>query len=141
MICNRQMSGQGLKQAGGNSGDHGLLQQQSIIRLLIRWHGYMCRYIISFSSRCYESLNDAMPMISEHANRERLDKLPTIGRGIIQWKKRSGLQVIGMKYVQNGAWLKCIIYSGRRQLTKGIDLEGRTFYTIMIGAKIKMAHC
>ncbi|MBH4863294.1 DUF2309 family protein, partial [Staphylococcus aureus] len=28
----------------------------------------------------YESLNDAMPMISEHANRERLDKLPTIGR-------------------------------------------------------------
>ena len=28
----------------------------------------------------YESLNDVMPMISEHANRERLDKLPTIGR-------------------------------------------------------------
>ncbi|MCD2506178.1 putative inorganic carbon transporter subunit DabA, partial [Staphylococcus aureus] len=28
----------------------------------------------------YESLNDAMSMISEHANRERLDKLRTIGR-------------------------------------------------------------
>lgn len=34
----------------------------------------------SIALDAYESLNDAMPMISEHANRERLDKLPTIGR-------------------------------------------------------------
>ena len=66
----------------------------------------------------YESLNDVMPMISEHANRERLDKLPTIGRVIIQWKKRSGLQVIGVRYVQNGAWLKCIIYNWTTPINK-----------------------
>ena len=43
MICNRPNVRQGLKQAGVVIPETTVLRQQNIIRLLIRWHGYMCQ--------------------------------------------------------------------------------------------------
>ncbi len=54
----------------------------------------------------YESLNDAMPMISEQANRERLDKLPTIGRVNHPVEEAQRFASDWSEVRPDGAWLK-----------------------------------
>ena len=80
MICNRLNVRQGLKQAG-------VIPETTVFAAAehhtstdtLAWV-YVPDTLSALALDAYESLNDAMPMISEHANRERLDKLPTIGR-------------------------------------------------------------
>ena len=81
MICNRPNVRQGLKQSGVYIPETTVfaVAEHHTSTDTLAWV-YVPDTLSSIALDAYESLNDAMPMISEHANRERLDKLPTIGR-------------------------------------------------------------
>ncbi len=67
----------------------------------------MCSTLSALALDAYESLNDAMPMISEQANSKRLDKLPTIGRVNHPVEEAQRFASDWSKeYVQNGAFSK-----------------------------------
>ncbi len=144
MICNRPNVRQGLKR-------HMYIPETTVFAAAehhtstdtLAWV-YVPDTYQALALDAYESLNDAMPMISEQELRiaNVRTKLPTIGRVNHPVEEARGLQVIGVRYVQEWGLAKNASFIiGRRQLTKGIDLKRRHFYTIMIGVKIKMAHC
>ncbi|HDL0589752.1 TPA: YbcC family protein [Staphylococcus aureus] len=129
MICNRPNVRQGLKQSGVYIPETTVFAaaEHHTSTDTLAWV-YVPDTLSSIVLDAYESLNDAMPMISEHANRERLDKLPTIGRvnHPVEEAQRFASDWSEVR-PEWGLAKNASFIIGRRQLTKGIDLEGRTF--------------
>ncbi|MDI1794113.1 Na-translocating system protein MpsB, partial [Staphylococcus aureus] len=129
MICNRPNVRQGLKQAGVYIPETTVFAaaEHHTSTDTLAWV-YVPDTLSALALDAYESLNDAMPMISEQANRERLDKLPTIGRvnHPVEEAQRFASDWSEVR-PEWGLAKNASFIIGRRQLTKGIDLEGRTF--------------
>ncbi|CDR22224.1 DUF2309 domain-containing protein [Staphylococcus schweitzeri] len=129
MICNRPNVRKGLKQSG-------VVIPETTVFVAAEHHTstdtlawvYVPDILSPEALDAYESLNSAMPLISEHANRERLAKLPTIGRvnHPVEEAQRFASDWSEVR-PEWGLAKNASFIIGRRQLTKGIDLEGRTF--------------
>ncbi|HFG9107504.1 TPA: DUF2309 domain-containing protein [Staphylococcus argenteus] len=129
IICNRPNVRQGLKKSG-------VIIPETTVFAAAEHHTstdtlawvYIPDTLSPEALNAYEALNDAMPLISEHANRERLAKLPTIGNVAhpVEEAERFASDWSEVR-PEWGLAKNASFIIGRRQLTKGIDLEGRTF--------------
>ena len=142
IICNRPNVRQGLKIWCNYSRDNCFAAAEHHTSTDTLAWVYIPDTLSPEALNAYEALNDAMPLISEHANRERLAKLPTIGNVAhpVEEAERFASDWSEVR-PEWGLAKNASFIIGRRQLTKGIDLEGRTFYIITIGIRMKTEHC